>query len=148
MTSSKFSMRPPAFKIPAICKKAVERGVPPPPAEPLPQNPIAGNFSIHGTYFGARFDRDGPLPLADIDGFMWLSEDPPPPDGELIAMWWNPDVPQWNAAINLYEGGLLKVHLNTPTTSYDWVDNFDTGTFDWQNIWWIGEKTGRFSNPG
>ncbi|KKK88380.1 hypothetical protein LCGC14_2743750 [marine sediment metagenome] len=146
MTSSKFAGALPPFKVPAVCKDKTRPDDEGPPPNPLPNEVIQGEFSLHGTYFGDRYDRDGPLPMDDIDGFLWKSQDPPPPNGELIAMWWNPAVPQWNAAINLYVGGVLKVHLNTPTWTYSWVPDFDTGTFDWRNIWWIGEKTGRLHN--
>lgn len=148
MTSSKFGGKIPPFKVPPICKDKTPPGEEEPPGNPLPGDPLSGEFSIHGSVFGNRWDRDGPLSMAKITDIRWESPIPPPPEGEVIIFNWNEGALVWSGTLLLYTGGSPLAVFNKPTSSYSPNGSFDTETFEWPfGFGWSGEtKTGRYHN--
>lgn len=147
MTSSKFSVRPPPFKIPAICKKKKTGPPPPPPGDVLPQDPLELEFAIHGTLFGTRWDRDGPILLIKQSPTLWWAAIPPPANGEWARFDWNEGAPVYSGSLILYLGGIPSAVFNKSTTSYSWVPDFNTGLFNWENTFFAGQQEGKYKNP-
>lgn len=147
MTSSKFSQKPPPFKVPAVCKKKLLPGGPPPPeGDPLPADPCNCEFHIHGTWLGQPVDRDGDLPMDKLSEILWRSLVPAPPNGEIVDMHWNEDALRYAGIIRLYKNGNYWMNFVLGTTQYELDSNFDTGEFDWFNVLFVGSATGRYHN--
>lgn len=147
MVSSKFSVKPPPFKVPAVCKKKRPPGGEPPGGEPLPGDVVNGHWWIHGWYAGVRVDREGMLPMPKINPMLYYSTWPAPPDGEFIWMNWNPATYAWSGTLYLYEGINLKYVFNSGIHIYTPNANFDTGRFNWNVINFVGQQQGRYANP-
>ncbi len=142
MVSSKFSVKPPPFRVPKICKKKT----PEQQGNAEPNDTLNHWYDVDVSWFFYHWVFSGSIQIEKQFDHHWQSVGPPPVDGQTGTFQWFPAGPAFSASVTHYQGGVQILTLNITNEPYSVVPDFDTGEFDYTSALWAGKKKGRDSN--
>lgn len=146
MVSSKFSVKPPPLRVPAVCKKKLE-----PPEEeeegnPDPTAPLMDWYDFDVTWLWFHYVFSGQIELTQTSETHWEGTTEDPDNGQRVTFDCNTETKEFAAWLAHFVGGAQMVSAIKNIGPYPEHPNFDTEVFEYYVPLFVGKKDGRIYN--